>query len=102
MTSDDNNKSRDQYGKNQERVHHDEHGKRRHCSNTAGSVWSTRSVTYCWKSRRGFAGIATRARSGNWDTGFFSSPTVGPVPIFEISDSGFNPRFDLSYARIPI
>ena len=31
MTSDDNNKSRDQYGKKQERVHHDEHGKRRHC-----------------------------------------------------------------------
>jgi iron complex outermembrane receptor protein len=55
-------------------------------------------ITDQWKFEAGLRWYRYQSRSGNWDTGFYSAPTVGPVPIYEISDSGFNPRFDLSYA----
>jgi iron complex outermembrane recepter protein len=55
-------------------------------------------ITDQWKIEAGLRWYRYESRSGNWDTGYYSAPTVGPVPIYEISDSGFNPRIDLSYA----
>jgi iron complex outermembrane receptor protein len=55
-------------------------------------------ITDQWKIEEGLRWYHYESESSNWDTGYFSSPTVGPVPTFKISDSGFNPRFDLSYA----
>ena len=58
-------------------------------------------LTEQWKFEAGLRWYRYQSASSNWDTGFFSSPTIGPVPVFEISDSGFNPRFDLSYMPSP-
>jgi iron complex outermembrane recepter protein len=55
-------------------------------------------LTDQWKFEAGLRWYRYQSASANWDTGFFSSPTVGPVPVYKISDNGFNPRFDLSYA----
>jgi iron complex outermembrane recepter protein len=55
-------------------------------------------ITDQWKFETGLRWYRYESESANWDTGFFSSPTVGPIPVFKISDNGFNPRFNLSYA----
>jgi len=49
-----------------------------------------------WKFEAGLRWYRYQSASTNVNSGFFSAP--GPVQTFEISDSGFNPRFDLSYA----
>jgi iron complex outermembrane recepter protein len=54
-------------------------------------------LTDQWKFEAGLRWYRYQSESRNWDTGYFSAPTVGPIPTFSISDSGYNPRFDLSY-----
>jgi outer membrane receptor protein involved in Fe transport len=53
-------------------------------------------ITDNWKFEAGLRWYRYQSASTNVNSGFFSAP--GPVQTFEISDSGFNPRFDLSYA----
>ncbi len=55
-------------------------------------------ITDQWKFETGLRWYRYESASSNWDAGFFSSPTIGPIPTYKISDNGFNPRFDLSYA----
>ena len=54
-------------------------------------------ITDQWKFEAGLRWYRYESASSNWDTGYFSQPTVGIPPVFEISDNGTNPRFDLSY-----
>src|ERR1700678_763372 len=55
-------------------------------------------ITDRWKFEAGLRWYRYESASSNWDTGYFSSPTVGAIPTYKISDNGYNPRFDLSYA----
>lgn len=50
-----------------------------------------------WKFEAGLRWYRYDSDSTNWATGFYAPPPA-PIQEFSISDSGFNPRFDLSYA----
>ena len=53
-------------------------------------------ITDQWKFETGLRWYRYQSASTNSDYGFFGSPA--PLQEFTISDSGYNPRFDLSYA----
>jgi len=50
-----------------------------------------------WKLEAGLRWYRYQSDSTNSNNGYFAAPP-GPLQEFTISDSGFNPRFDLSYA----
>ena len=54
-------------------------------------------ITDQWKFEAGLRWYRYQSDSANSANGFFAPPPA-PVQEFTISDSGFNPRFDLSYA----
>jgi outer membrane receptor protein involved in Fe transport len=53
-----------------------------------------------WKFEAGLRWYRYQSASSNIASGFFAPPP-GPFQEFTISDSGYNPRFDLSYAPNP-
>lgn len=54
-------------------------------------------ITDQWKFEAGLRWYRYQSDSTNWADGLFAPPPA-PIQEFTISDSGYNPRFDLSYA----
>jgi iron complex outermembrane receptor protein len=54
-------------------------------------------ITDQWKFETGLRWYRYQSESTNSNYGFFAAPP-GPYQVFGISDSGYNPRFNLSYA----